>query len=366
MMKRNILAAAVTTMLAAGSVHAAEIYNKDGNKLDLYGKINGEHDFVTTGDSNSSDATYAQLGFKGETQINSFLTGYGQWEYRMLANKAESDQTNKTRLAFAGLKMSDYGSVDYGRNYGVIYDVESFTDMAPDWSGATWAGAYTDNFMTSRGPGMLTYRNTDFFGLADGLHFGVQYQGKNDNDNRLTTNGDGVGFSLGYDSESGLGIIGGYSKANRTTAQKEDGRGDSAEAWATGLKYDAHNVYLATVYAETRNMTRQNTAAAGFANRTQNFEAIAQYQFDFGLRPSVSYVQTKGKNLNGYGDFNGGSAWMAKFVEIGATYYFNKNFNVFADYLINLLDKGDSYTRSVGGLGVGNDDMLGVGVTYQF
>ncbi|XNN30338.1 porin [Escherichia coli] len=24
---------------------------------------------------------YARLGFKGETQINSDLTGYGQWEY---------------------------------------------------------------------------------------------------------------------------------------------------------------------------------------------------------------------------------------------------------------------------------------------
>lgn len=36
------------------------------------------------------------------------------------------------------------------------------------------------------------------------------------------------------------------------------------------------------------------------ANKAQNFEAVAQYQFDFGLRPSVAYLQSKGKDL-GYG-----------------------------------------------------------------
>jgi predicted porin len=42
-------------------------------------------------------------------------------------------------------------------------------------------------------------------------------------------------------------------------------------------------------------MTRE--ADGTFANKTQNFEAMAQYQFDFGLRPSLSYVQSKGKDL---------------------------------------------------------------------
>ncbi len=37
----------------------------------------------------------------------------------------------------------------------------------------------SDNFMQQRGNGFATYRNTDFFGLVDGLNFAVQYQGKN-------------------------------------------------------------------------------------------------------------------------------------------------------------------------------------------
>lgn len=38
MMKRNILAVIVPALLVAGTANAAEIYNKDGNKVDLYGK----------------------------------------------------------------------------------------------------------------------------------------------------------------------------------------------------------------------------------------------------------------------------------------------------------------------------------------
>ncbi len=264
-----------------------------------------------------------------------------------------------TRLAFAGIKVSEAGSLDYGRNYGIVYDVESYTDMAPSFSGETWGGGYVDNYMTSRSTGLLTYRNNNFFGLVDGLNFGVQYQGKNDRSDLRKANGDGVGLSLGYEFGEGFGLIGAYSTANRTLDQKEDGKGDKAESWAVGAKYDANNIYLATVYAETRNMSILGDSTAtvyDVANKTQNFEVIAQYQFDFGLRPSVSYVQSKGKDLNGIGDRD-----LAKYITTGATYYFNKNFNVYGDYRFNLLDDKDASTSWVG-----SDNQATVGVTYQF
>lgn len=37
------LSAVAASVLMAMSAQAAEIYNKDGNKLDLYGKVNAEH-----------------------------------------------------------------------------------------------------------------------------------------------------------------------------------------------------------------------------------------------------------------------------------------------------------------------------------
>ena len=99
MMKRNILAVVIPALLAAGAANAAEIYNKDGNKLDLYGKVDGLH-YFSDDKGNDGDQTYVRFGFKGETQITDQLTGYGQWEYNVQANNSESQGTEgtKTRL----------------------------------------------------------------------------------------------------------------------------------------------------------------------------------------------------------------------------------------------------------------------------
>ncbi|WP_254500474.1 porin, partial [Salmonella enterica] len=69
-----------------------------------------------------------------------------------------------TRLGFAGLKFGEYGSCDNGRNYGVIYDIEAWTDALPEFGGDNYT--QTDVYMLGRTYGVATYRNTDFFGLV--------------------------------------------------------------------------------------------------------------------------------------------------------------------------------------------------------
>ncbi len=58
MMKRNILAVVIPALLVAGAANAAEIYNKNGNKLDFYGKVVGEHGFTTSGEHKNADSSY--------------------------------------------------------------------------------------------------------------------------------------------------------------------------------------------------------------------------------------------------------------------------------------------------------------------
>ncbi|EUM60732.1 outer membrane protein F [Enterobacter hormaechei subsp. hoffmannii MGH 13] len=302
---------------------------------------------------NDGDNTYARLGFKGETQINDQLTGYGQWEYNFQGNNSEGGDAqngNKTRLAFAGLKFGDAGSFDYGRNYGLVYDAIGITDMLPEFGGDTGA---SDNFFAGRTGGLATYRNSNFFGLVDGLNFGVQYLGKNERDDAVRSNGDGWATSLSYDYE-GFGIVGAYGAADRTNNQQtlEWGKGDKAEQWATGLKYDANNIYLAAIYGEMRNAAR--LGSRGFANKSQDFSVVAQYQFDFGLRPSIAYYKSKAKDVEGIGDED-----YINYVDIGATYYFNKNMSTYVDYQINQL-KDDNK------LGINNDDIVALGLVYQF
>ncbi|MDI4747708.1 porin, partial [Salmonella enterica subsp. enterica serovar Anatum] len=131
----------------------------------------------------------------------------------------------------------------------------------------------------------------------------------------------------------------------------------NAEVWAAGLKYDANNIYLATTYSETLNMTTFGKID-GIANKTQNFEAVAQYQFDFGLRPSIAYLKSKGKDLGAYGDQD-----LVEYIDVGATYYFNKNMSTFVDYKINLLDD-TNFTKNVAQ--ISTDNIVAVGLNYQF
>ncbi|EML9985412.1 MULTISPECIES: porin OmpC [Citrobacter] len=376
-MKVKVLSLLVPALLVAGAANAAEIYNKDGNKLDLFGKIDGLHYF--SDDKNADgDQTYMRIGFKGETQVNDQITGYGQWEYQIQGNAPESENNSWTRVAFAGLKFGDAGSFDYGRNYGVVYDVTSWTDVLPEFGGDTYG---SDNFMQQRGNGFATYRNADFFGLVDGLNFALQYQGKNGspsgegadgiaytgvtNNGReaLRQNGDGVGGSVTYDIGEGFGLGAAVSSSKRTDEQNRAiylGNGDRAETYTGGLKYDANNLYLAAQYTQTYNATR--VGGEGWANKAQNFEVVAQYQFDFGLRPSVAYLQSKGKNLGTLNGRNYDDEDLLKYVDVGATYYFNKNMSTYVDYKINLLDD-NNFTRDAG---ISTDDVVALGLVYQF
>ena len=69
---------------------------------------------------------------------------------------------------------------------------------------------------------------------------------------------------------------------------------------------------------------------------------VAQYQFDDSVyrcaRPSPT-CSPKGKDL--YRQLNGRYADkdLVKYVDVGMTYYFNKNMSTYVDYKINLLDE---------------------------
>ena len=376
-MKVKVLSLLVPALLVAGAANAAEIYNKDGNKLDLYGKVDGLH-YFSDDKSADGDQTYMRLGFKGETQVNDQLTGYGQWEYNVQANNTEGSADQAwTRVGFAGIRVADAGSFDYGRNYGVVYDVTSWTDVLPEFGGDTYG---SDNFLQSRANGVATYRNTDFFGLVDGLNFALQYQGKNgsvsgegataNGRGALKQNGDGFGGSLTYDLGEGFSVGTAIASSKRTTDQNNlvYGHGDNATTYSGGVKYDANNIYLAAQYTQTYNASRFSgngnaDAISGFAEKAQNFEVVAQYQFDFGLRPSIAYLQSKGKNIDsGVAGGNYGDQDLLKYVDVGATYYFNKNMSTYVDYKINLLDKNDFTTAA----GISTDNIVALGMVYQF
>ena len=373
-MKVRYSALIASGIIFSANVNAAEIYNKDGNKLDLYGLVSGLR-YFSDDKSQDGDQSYVRLGFKGQTQISDLLTGYGQWQSQFNANQPESDsQSMFTRLGFAGIKVGNMGSFDYGRSTGVLYDALSQTDMQPEFDAQTYN---TDQFMFRRGNSLATYRNSDFFGLVRGLDFAVQYQGKNDGGGEpgardvLRQNGDGYGMSVAYAFGDGFKAVGAFTRSDRTADQNRTsgimGEGQRAEAYSASLKYDAHNLYLGVMYTQSYNASRFGSSAGngvyGYANQSTIFEVFAQYTFDAGWVPFVAYSQARAKDLGLAGN---GKTYanqdLVKYIDFGGSYLFNKNMLAYVDYKLNLIDSSDFSTAA----GVSTDDILALGVVYQF
>ena len=79
--------------------------------------------------------------------------------------------------------------------------------------------------------------------------------------------------------------------------------------------------------------------------------------------PSVAYLQSRGKDIaNKTTGESFGDQDLLKYVDVGATCYFNKNMSTFVDYKIILLDD-NKFTRQAG---IGTDDVVAVGLVYQF
>lgn len=367
-MKLRLNYALMPALVFSGAAGAAEIYNKDGHKLDLNGTIAGVHHFNSN--KPDSDSSYMRFGFKFDTQINEQLAGYGQWQYQALLDRNENDPSrdSTTRLGFIGLRFDDYGSFDYGRNWGVLYDVLSFTDKQYEFGGSLAA----DGYMSQRASNVATYRSKNLFGLAPGLNLALQAQGANaasgekDKGRAIhESNGSGYGMSLTYDLGWNISIGGAYTRSKRTEGQKKlkyGYGGDHAQAYSSALKYDDENLYLAMMYTNGRNLVPfgefdDDKKISGVANKAQLVEIVAQYMFDFGLKPSLSYIQTVGSGIEHYGRQD-----LKKFVEIGAEYSFNKNMAAFIDYKLNLI-KGDEFQKQAG---INKGDIVAVGMTYQF
>ncbi|EPL9568249.1 porin [Providencia rettgeri] len=363
-MQLNKLAIYSTMLIVTGTAYSAEVYNHQGNKMDVYGQIDVRHHIAKSKSGEDGDDSRVRLGLKGDTQITDQLIGFGRFEWETATNESENANNNQNRLAYAGLKLGDFGSLDYGRNYGVIYDTNAWTDVLPLWGADTMD--QEDTFMTSRNRNLLTYRNNNGFGYIEGLSFALQYQGKNgdqnlsSSDDVMSNNGDGYGFSAAYELGYGVTFGGGYSNSKRTSGQNNiatGATGKRAEAWNIGSKLELDEFYLAAMYGQALNTTRFGSDDESIANKTENLEVVALYSFDFGLTPSIGYNQSKGKNLGSNGNQD-----LVKYIAVGAAYDFNNNMSAVIDYKINLLNN-NSFTRDYG---INTDNVLGLGLLYQF
>ncbi|OCG15767.1 MULTISPECIES: porin [unclassified Gilliamella] len=400
-MKRNLLAIAIPALLVAASANASiEVWNKDGNKVDFYGRVKAANNITDRGQAGEGDDTSARLGMSGQTQITDSVTGYGRWEYEAKAGK---NSDNEVRYAFAGLNFGDFGSFDYGRNDGVLKAITAYTDVLPQFGGEAANNSW--NVLSARTKAVATYRNNNFFGLFDDLSFALQYADNGDNATtfdsklakvKLDSDGDFDGFSgesrEAYGAnvqwrifDTGLTAGAGYAQTAGKSAkyQDEDGYVDGikrVKTWSAGIKYDNYNLYLAANYFQTKFNTYYDAFEEHHRDpKIKGVELVAQYGIDLEvgrLTPSLAYVQHKvsSDEVGYYDEDHKEGRNLVKYVSLGATYDLNKNFSAIVEYKFNLLKKQDigaelNTVRESNGrhpYKPGTKDVLGVGLIYQF
>lgn len=390
-MKRNLLAIAIPALLVAAGANASiEVWNKDGNKVDFYGRVKAANNITDRKQVKEGDDTSARLGMSGQTQITDSVTGYGRWEYEAKAGK---DSHNEVRYAFAGLNFGDFGSFDYGRNDGVLKAITAYTDVLPQFGGDAANNEW--NVLSARTKAVATYRNNNFFGLTDDVSFALQYADNGDNSNTLDRFKSDLDNDVSVSREAyganaqwrifDTGLTAGAGYAQSTSSDHRH------NTWTAGLKYDNYNLYLAANYFQSKLKNRTISVlddqgeeeGSGVSNiKIKGIELVAQYGFDLEvgrLTPSLAYVQHKGK-VDSFHDeedydvrYGSKNSPLAKYVSVGATYDLNKNFSAIVEYKFNLLDSKDfgakENTKVQGNRHAykpGTKDVLGVGLIYQF
>ena len=380
-MKRNLLAIAIPALLVAAGANASiEVWNKDGNKVDFYGRVKAANNITDRGQKDEGDDTSARLGMSGQTQITDSLVGYGRWEYEAKAGK---NSDNEVRYAFAGLNFGDLGSFDYGRNDGVLKAITAYTDVLPQFGGD--AANNNWNVLSSRTKAVATYRNNNFFGLSDDISFALQYA--DNGDNSTTVDGIKGNSREAYGAnvqwrifDTGLTAGAGYAQSTVSDTRHN--------TWAAGLKYENYDLYLGANYFQSKvkratTVVWNNGVERDRDLKLRGFELVAQYGIDLEvgrLTPSLAYVQHKYKvdskhfTKHKVHDYVGGeNSPLAKYVSLGATYDLNKNFSTIVEYKFNLLDRKDvgaalntTTQRGKHENKPGTKDVLGVGLIYQF
>jgi predicted porin len=351
-MKATLIALSIPTLLAAGSASAANLYDKDGTKLDLYGRATGLY-YGSSNNEARGDESYIRLGLKGERDLGNNLTGLGQFEYNLPTSGSNNDEL---RLGFAGIRHATFGTLTYGRQDGLISMVNDYTDVLPEWGG-DGLGKNTEAFGTGRTNGLLKYAFN-----YQGLTLAAQFTGKNDpqnNDASKWMQGSDEGYALAasYDLPMGLSFASAFNQAGKTADQQQQaqfGGQSDAKLGAMGVRYAANNWYAAATYSEGRD---HYAIGDGYSDKSKGYEAVVQYTVADKFTPSLGYVRSDVKdNSQNFNDTAN------EYVSLGATYQFTDNFQTYVDYKVNLLND-NSFTQQYG---INTDDVVAVAMRYDF
>lgn len=333
------------TLLFSQSAYSINLVNQDEKKLDFYGTIIARR-FISNNVKDDGDRSYLYFGLIGKRDITKDWQAYANWEYTV----SISDSTrNATRLAYLGVDNLHWGSLDIGRNWGLLYDVTSLTDRSPLFREMSYN--YIDNFMRGRALNLITWRKR-LTVLNHHLKMGLQYQFKSNNEDRILKqqNGNGVSASLSWSFTPELSaIFSASSSATTFNQQKESSYKKKINTYAEGVSYNSRRTYLAAVLTQSNNAISPQSCC----NNTASFsyEVLAKYMLTETLQPNIGYTRLSQT-------VSGNSTNLLDYEEVGFSYHFNRNLQFFADYKINNARNNITW--------IDRSNKLDIGISYHW
>ncbi|RUR32230.1 porin [Vreelandella nanhaiensis] len=131
-MKKTLLATAIIGALgASAAAQAATVYDQDGTKLDVYGRIamgiaGGGPEYNDAGQEIDDGVefvdVFSRLGLRMSQEVTSDLTAFGRLEWRFRADERRSGEAfRETRQSYIGLQSNQFGTFQAG-NFDSFYN----------------------------------------------------------------------------------------------------------------------------------------------------------------------------------------------------------------------------------------------------
>ncbi|WP_404298423.1 porin [Halomonas sp.] len=319
-MKKTLLATAIAGAIAATGMmattaQAATVYDQDGTKLDLYGRLaiavegGGNEDVDGLPKTNGTEFVNmgSRFGLRGSQQVNSDLSAYGRIEFRFNGDERNSDNLT-VRNSYLGVKSNQYGSLQ--------------------------AGNFDNFYLNTVSAPFDVYINKGF--ELSGYH-----NGQGDSLGYISPNLEGFQVYLMGRHYTGNGTIAGSAGSNSSEIETAGGAVYEVDALRLGLGYSevsddkvvggsGETIFGASaVYA----FTPAFAARLAYETQDDNEDKVglgATYSMDaWKVYADYYYVSANGDNkdiLNAVGADTTRHAWAA-----GTTYNVSSNFQLFAE-----------------------------------
>ncbi|WP_343183386.1 porin [Buchnera aphidicola] len=378
MINRKSLAILFPLLLSSvSSISAKEIYNENGQTINLYGNVNPLYFYSYTSNPFSfhsiGNYTNLKIGIVSKSYINKFISGYMHVEYNPKfsssynENISNSFNKNNINLSYVGLDFGKWGSVDYGRNYGITYYSKQFTNKYFD-NTESIIFHKDDNFLLGRADDVLTYKNKNFSGYLDGFDLVLQHHNycRNDESNVKKIYNDSWGAALQYNSIYGFKIVGSTEISPYNEQNHLNKASDFVKSYALGCYYSFKNSMVSGFYCHSKNIERNFQKYDKKYKILDSIEVSGKYDFRNGFKASLGYIKSFGRSItNGNYHKTSKSDTLNNHLNFILTYNFNKNFVLNIHYKYSLF-KNNKYFSEKKNYFDDVNNSIGTGIMYIF